>query len=106
LGARQSRGQAKEEWKNPMKFTIERNWIDVLGVIWMPAATCGQRITLSAYDIANIGEPTRDNVLDWLGSHAGDFQSITDFHAVIGELELPWESEDNEYTYHDCMDPE
>ena len=88
-----------------MKFTIERKWIEVIGVIWMPAVTCAKRIDLSAYDMENIGEPTRENVEDWLGSHTGDFQSIDDFHAVIGETDIPWKDEESEFTYCDCMFP-
>lgn len=86
-----------------MKFTIERNWIEVVGVIWMPAVTCGQRISLSSYDMENIGEPTRENVEQWLMTHTGDFQSVTDFSATIGETVIPWASEENECVYADCM---
>ena len=89
-----------------MQFTVERNWIDVLGTIWLPAITCGQQINLTAYDMDNIGEPSRDNVEQWLGTHAGDFQSIEDFHAVLGETEIPWNDEDHECQFNDCMYPE
>jgi hypothetical protein len=89
-----------------MKFTIDRNWIEVIGAIWMPATTCAQRIDLTASDIKNIGEPTRENVEQWLDTHTGDFHSITDFRAVIGEMDLPWSNEESEFTYHDCMYPE
>jgi len=88
-----------------MKFTVERNWIEVIGKIWMPTVTCAQRIDLRAYDIENIGEPTRRNVELWLGSHTGDFQYIEDFHAIVGETEIPWEKEESEFTYSDCMYP-
>jgi hypothetical protein len=86
-----------------MKFTIERNWIDVVGKIWMPAVTCSQRIDLRAYDLENIGEPTRENVDAWLATHTGDFQSITDFHAIIGEVEIPWATEEGELAWFDCQ---
>jgi hypothetical protein len=86
-----------------MKFTIERNWIEVIGRIWMPPVICAQHIDLSSYDIKNIGEATRENVENWLGSHTGDFQSIKDFHAVVGETDIPWNDEDSEFTYQDCM---
>ena len=88
-----------------MKFTIERNWIEVIGIIWMPAITCAQRIDLDSFQVSNIGEPTRENVEDWLGSHAGDFQSIEDFHAIVGKTEIAWKNEESESTYNDCMFP-
>jgi hypothetical protein len=71
----------------------------------MPSAVCGQRQELSAYDLENIGEFTRENVEDWLGTHAGDFQSVRDFHAVCGDAEVAWENEENEFEYCDCMYP-
>lgn len=86
-----------------MKFTIERNWVEVVGTIWMPAVTCGQRIDLSRYDMDNIGEPTRENVEQWLSTHTGDFQSIQDFHAIIGEVEIPWATEEGELAYCDSQ---
>ena len=86
-----------------MKFTVERNWIDMVGVIWMPAITCAQRIDLKSSDIENIGEATRENVEQWLALHSGDFQSITDFHAVVGETEILWKHEENEWVFDDCM---
>lgn len=88
-----------------MRFTVERNWIEVIGTIWMPAVTCGQRIELSQYDIGNIGEATRENVDQWLTTHTGDFQSVKDFRAVIGEVEIPWNDEESECVYSDCMFP-
>lgn len=89
-----------------MKLTIERNWIEVIGTIWMPAATCAQRIDLTRYDIENIGEPTRDNVELWLTMHSGDFQHVQDFRAIVGETVIDWNNPDSEFTYNDCMFPE
>lgn len=89
-----------------MRFTIERNWIEVIGIIWMPAITCAQRINLDSPQVSDIGEPTRENVEDWLRYHAVDFQSIEDFHAIVGETEIAWKEEESELTYLDCMFPE
>lgn len=89
-----------------MKFTIERNWIDVLGHIWMPNIQAAMRIDLSSSDVANIGKPTRRNVEQWLTTHSGDFQSVDDFHAIVGKKEIAWKHEDNEFTFNDCMYPE
>jgi hypothetical protein len=78
-------------------------YVDVLGTIWMPAATCSMRYPLSDYDLENIGEFTRKNVEQWICTHAGDFQAIKDFHAVCGETEIAWASEENEMTYYDTV---
>lgn len=86
-----------------MRFTVERNWIDVVGVIWLPPITCAMRYDLNNYDMDNIGEPTRENVDAWLSTHSGDFQSITDFHAVVGETEIDWADAENECVFNDCM---
>ena len=93
-----------------MRYTVRKSTINVIGKIWMPANKCAQEIVLSAYDLENIEKPvTRDTVEFWLMLNSGDFQSITDFSASleIGSetIELPWEHEDSEYTYSDCMWP-
>ena len=96
-----------------MRYTIRRSIVQVVGKIWMPAATCAQEIVLRPHDIENAkdeeGKLTRDSVEHWLCLHAGDFQSIQDFRASIedGEetIEIPWKDEESEFTYSDCMFP-
>jgi hypothetical protein len=66
--------------------------------------------TIPARDLDEMERPiTRDVVADWLGTHSGDFASITDFWASIedGEntIEIPWEHEESQFTYSDCMFP-
>lgn len=85
--------------------TITINQIEVIGTIWMPASTCAMTYKLTAHDIENIGELTRENVQKWLDTHSGDFQSIEDFHADIGDFDSPWEHEESECTFNDCMFP-
>lgn len=86
--------------------TITINQIQVIGRIWMPyGAVCAQCIDLTAYDIENIGELTRDNVEQWLMCHSGDFSSIIDFRADIGDFLSEWADEESECTYSDCMYP-
>jgi len=41
----------------------------------------------------------------WLTTNAGDFQAITDFRAIVGNEEIPWQSEENELLFNDCMFP-
>lgn len=80
-------------------------YVEVVGTIWMPAATSAMRYELSDYDLGNISDFTRENVDSWLGRHAGDFQAIKDFHAVCGDTEIAWADEENECVYQDCMYP-
>jgi hypothetical protein len=96
-----------------MRYTVRKSIVEVIGKIWMPAVTCAQVYTLSAYDLGNArdddGQLTRESVEDWLSTHAGDFQSIEDFHASLEDgaetIEMPWASEDGEMTFCDCMYP-
>lgn len=78
-------------------------YVEVLGKIWMPMVTAGTRLELSDYDLENIGEFTRENVEDWLGTNSGDFSSVKDFAAVCGETVIAWQSEENELEFSDCM---
>ncbi len=88
-----------------MRYLVERNFVQVIGTIWMPSATCAMEYPLSARDIANIGRFTRDNVETWLSANSGDFQSIQDFAATIGDEWVEWDSEESEITFNDCMSP-
>jgi hypothetical protein len=83
-----------------MKFTIERNWIDVVGHIWQPGiGLCAMTYSLNKHDMDTIGEPTRENVSAWIDTHSGDFQDIVDFRAVVGEVEIPWATEEGEAAF-------
>ncbi len=48
-------------------------------------------------DLREIGEFTRDNVLAWMNAGAGGWRTsweavgiIEDFHAVCGDIDIPW----------------
>jgi len=87
-------------------YRVRVSKVRVIGQIWQPGFTCAQTYTLSANDEHNIGEPTRENVEDWLSTHAGDFSHIQDFEADIGDAVLiPWADPDSECVYNDCMCP-
>ena len=86
-----------------MRYMVEKNFVDVVGRIWMPAITASMRYPLSGYDLENIGEFTRENVAQWVGTHAGDFQSVQDFYATAGDQEIPWASEEGELAYLDTL---
>jgi hypothetical protein len=85
---------------------MRRAYVDVVGPIWMPPIKAASTYQLSDYDLDNIGEFTRENIERWLCTHAGDFQYVTDFHAVCGTTEIPWATEDSECTFSDCMYPQ
>ena len=89
-----------------MRYTVEKNFINVLGHIWEPCSICAYEYPLKEYDIRNIGIFTRQNVAIWLSKNAGDFKEIVDFYATIGETEIEWEHEENEIEYWNIMCPE
>lgn len=92
-----------------MRYTVTKQVIGVLGNIWMPDVEAAQVLELSAYDMANLGNPrNRDDVERWLHMHAGDFQSITDFRAdfhVDGEnIVHEWtRGEESVMAFNDAM---
>ena len=93
-----------------MRYTVRKSIIQVVGTIWIPAITCAQEKVLSGYDLENIERPiTRGTVEHWLMLNSGDFQNVQDFSAnleIDGEtVEFPWENEESEFTYSDCMYP-
>ena len=88
-------------------MTITINRIDVIGYIWMPNnVICAMSRDLTAYDIENIGELTRDNIRLWIDKNFGDFSQVTDFRADIGDFLSEWEHEESDFTYDDCMFPQ
>ena len=103
------------------RYMVEHNYVQVIGKIWMPSTTAAMEYTLSPHDVDEINDYadirsnqhwespyveegiTREDVAQWLTTHSGDFQSVTDFHASIGDLDLDWEDVENAFVYHDCM---
>ena len=88
--------------------------INVVGVHWgaylergslMPIteATAAYTYSLGEYELENIGKFTRENVQDWLDTHAGDFSVIKDFEAASGEVEIPWASEESDCLFFNMM---
>jgi hypothetical protein len=97
------------------RYTRVYSVIRVVGRLWMPQALAATDITLSDYDLGNISgdkplsEVTREDVEQWLMTHSGDFSEVIDLSVSISrgdlDLEFPWEQEENEVTYFDCMFP-
>lgn len=91
-----------------MRYIVEKNFVQVIGAIWMPAITCAMEYPLADYDLETMrdeesGEITREDIEQWLTTHSGDFQGIDDFRASIGETEYPWTHEESEWTYNECV---
>ncbi|CAK0779145.1 hypothetical protein CCP2SC5_880019 [Azospirillaceae bacterium] len=86
-----------------MRYTVEHNFVDVIGKIWMPSRIAAYRYNLTKHDIDNIGKFTRKNILAWLDTHASDFQTIQDFYATIGDKEIGWKNDESGYIFDDCM---
>lgn len=76
--------------------------ISLLGKGWYNQ-TISMTIDVTKHDLENIESFDRESVQDWIDSHSGDFQSITDFCFYLGEEIMPWANEDNEATFNDCM---
>lgn len=93
-----------------MRYMVERNFVQMIGPIWMPAVTSAMEKPLDARDVETIrgygnGEINREAVERWVCFNSGDFQWVEDFRASIGELEIPWKNEESEFTYSDIMYP-
>lgn len=96
------------------RYLIRRSYVRLIGQIWLPAVTCAQQKDLTSYDVENIrdedGKITRESVEQWLTVNAGDFQNVHDFEASIEDgdqtIDIPWQSEESELTFNDCMYPE
>ena len=82
--------------------TITITEIEVIGKLWL-GGTAAMVYKLTTHDLETIGELTRENVALWLATHSGDFQSVTDYHADIAAFDSPWEHEESECTFNDCM---
>jgi hypothetical protein len=92
------------------RYTVEHNYVRVLGRIWLPPVIAAVEYPLTAHDLAQLrddaGEITRDDLDCWVSTHAGDFQHVIDFSASIGDTEYPWAEEESELAYNDCMYPQ
>ena len=93
-----------------MRITYTKNFIRVIGKIWMPQITAAMEYELTMNELNEAGidwaNPTREHVGHWihLSGNTGDFSVIEDFSADIGENKIvPWAKEESECTYIDCV---
>lgn len=87
-----------------MRYTVERNFVRVLGRIWLPDCIGATEYPICVpRDLEIIEHFTRENVERWLATRAGDFREVLDFYATVGSKEIPWNSEENEHMYDHCM---
>ena len=91
--------------------TVHESYIDIIGIIWMPAIQCATRLYLSDWDVGNMQTLDREGVEIWMTTNTGDFQSITDFRADIWnhydkcDVVVEWADPESEYTFNDLMYP-
>ncbi|HXP43102.1 MAG TPA: hypothetical protein VN833_22815 [Candidatus Acidoferrales bacterium] len=75
----------------------ERPYVEIVGGIGL------FRHELSEADLSSIGEFTRENVLRWMNNHRGPdwvgILPIEDFHAVCGDIDIPWATEQARLDY-------
>ena len=99
-----------------MIYTVRKDFVRVLGHGWLafnrygfpshPYPSMAYEYSLTKRDLDEIGDfLTRSNIDRWLATNSGDFSSITDWSASIGEHEIPFEHEENESAYFDITDP-
>jgi hypothetical protein len=67
-------------------------YVDIINDI-----TVMYRRDLSASDLSLIGEFRRENIARWLRSDRMDIYGFTDFHAVCGDIDIPWTTEEGRY---------
>ena len=66
------------------------------------------RYHLTDYELREIGDFTRENVLKWMDSHQGvdwvDILPVKDFRAVCGDIDIPWATEKSRQHWNECKD--
>ena len=81
--------------------------IQVVGVNWGAYLVQGSLLAITeptaAMEYTAPNMATREEVREWLDTHAGDFEQVLDF-ASLPNIEFA--SEESECFYHDCMVPE
>ena len=98
-----------------MIYTVRKDFVRVLGCGWLsftregfpdrPYPSMAGEIPLDKSDLEQIGDYlTRSNIERWLATNSGDFSSITDWSASIGEIEIPFEHEESDTEYFDLTD--
>lgn len=80
---------------------VRQAYVEVVGKMWM-GGTATYVYDLTDTDLVSLGESfTRESVSKWLKGHSGDFQSIIDYRAVCGQLEVPWALETMGETFNE-----
>jgi hypothetical protein len=87
-----------EENEMPGKSESEK-WVETHYVDVISHFMCARRV-LSVFDVPEIGEFTRENVLAWLDTRgSGEWIGLLpaeDFQAVCGDIEIPWAKEQSQ----------
>jgi len=88
------------------RYTVIVRNVQVVGKLWM-GGNAAMEYTMSVEDLDGMRpDVTREKVEQWLTTKTGDFQSVTDFHADLDDVDIPWGTEEGEMIFNDCMYPE
>ena len=85
-----------------MRYMVELNFVNVVGKGWY-GQSMAYTYDLGKHELECIGDFTRENVEQWLGTHAGDFQSILDFEATAGDAWIEFSTDEGSMAYADCF---
>jgi len=60
------------------------------------------------FELREIGDFTRENIQRWMDSHQGvdwvDILPVRDFHAVCGDIDIPWATEEEKQYWNKHKD--
>jgi len=91
---------------------VHKNYVNIIGRIWMPPVIGALDKHLSPSDIKSMvnedGTITKEDVKDWVNKNSGDFQTVLDFEALIddapqGPLEIDWAKDESGAIWDNCM---
>lgn len=89
-----------------MKTTIIRdlNEIQFIGHIWQGQLAAAV-VQLQAEECAALAGKSRAEIADYARRRNGDFETVLDFKAVIGETVQGWSDDGSPDLFADCMYP-
>jgi hypothetical protein len=80
--------QKQRRFMSVRKLFIKKRYIELVGGVVL------LRYELTDEELRSIGKFTRVNISMWLDSHTGPEWSsmlpVEDFHAVCGDIDIPW----------------
>jgi hypothetical protein len=89
-----------------MKITTtkEVNEVQFIGHIWQGQLAAAV-VTLKPFECELLAGKSRPEIAEYARRRNGDFESIVDFKAIIGETVLGWTEDGSPDIFADCMFP-